>query len=288
MPTTDSELPWEQGSLLPDGLVQPLQWVHPDEPATKAARGAVKSAKRRGDVTQPFPVPGPSKQGDRMMVITQSCDLVKPPEQLPQIEVARIFATENVRTIVQAQDFGSARYFRLNDRAEPTAEVLDYGHRALLDKGFLDAVTPDNRVLDALTAEDRKRLARWLGQRYSRPAIPDADHREITGPIREAWKQLSQDEPATAKLYNSEYAEWRYRRESDGSLTIYILAVGDSPDQTVALELSDFLTQAVQPSYPGPVSVADRQAVIWHVHQGRRADDRTDQHGVGKPRRGRR
>jgi hypothetical protein len=106
------------------------------------------------------------------MVITQSCDIVKRPDELPQIEVARVFTTRNDRIIAEAQDFGSARYFRVNDPSEETGVILDYGWRGLLDKGFIHVLVPDNGVLDGLTAERRQTLARWLGQRYSRPAAP--------------------------------------------------------------------------------------------------------------------
>ena len=58
---TDDELPWEQGSLLPDGLgVLPLQWVHPAE---RVARGAATAAARRGDANELLRVAGPDKQG---------------------------------------------------------------------------------------------------------------------------------------------------------------------------------------------------------------------------------
>lgn len=255
--TTQSESVWEQGSFLPDDVgVLPLQWVHPAHPATKTARGAVTAASRRGEVTAPFPVPGPGKEGDRMVVITQSCDLIKPAAELPQVEVARVFTTQNVRTVAQAQDFGSARYFRLNAASDPVAEVLDYGHRALPDKGFLAAVRPDNRLFDQTTETQRKTLARWLGQRYSRPAVPDDDYAAITAPIRAAWKRLLDDDPETAQRFNAEYAEWRFRREADGSLTIFILSPKPQPDPMAGLEVTDFLTQALERMYPGAVRVA--------------------------------
>jgi hypothetical protein len=233
-----------------------LQWVHPDHPATKAARGAVTDARRRREVTKPFSVPTPGKQGDRLMVITQSCDLLKPPDELPQIEVARVFTTDKARIIATAQDFGSARLFRINDPAEQVAVVVDYGQRALLDKGFLAALKPDNGVLDALTEERRKTFARWLGQRYARPAVPDEDYPVITEPVREAWKRLLDEDPETAQRFNREYAEWRYRREADGGLTIYILSPADEPDDVTALEVVEFLTEALQGAYPGVVRVA--------------------------------
>jgi hypothetical protein len=252
----EPELPWEQGSFLPDDAgVLPLQWVHPDHPTSKAARGFVKNVRRREELADPVPVPVPAKAGDRLMVITQSCDIVKRPEDLPQIEVARVFTTNKERIIAEAQDFGSARYFRVNEPSEETAVILDYGWRGLLDKGFLDALVPDNGVLDALAPARRQTLARWLGQRYSRPAVPDEDYPLITGPVREAWKQLLDEEPGTAKRFNSEYAEWRYRREEEGSLTVYILSPREDPDETTALEVIDFLTEALA-GYPGKVTVA--------------------------------
>lgn len=255
--STESTSPWEQGSLLPESAtVPPLQWVHPDSPATKTAKGAVTNARRRAEVTEPLPVAGPGKQGDRMMVISQSCDIIKPAGELPQVEVARVFSTDKPRTIAQAQDFGSARYFRVNAPAESIAAILDYGQRALLDKGFLSAVEPDNTLLDAFTEEQRRTLAAWLGRRYSRPAVPNEDYPLITSPVREAWKQLVETDAETAQRFNREYAEWRYRREDDGSLTIYILALSDEPDAMTALEVSDFLTQTLGPVYPGPVNVA--------------------------------
>jgi hypothetical protein len=190
------------------------------------------------------------------MVITQSCDILKPPEQLGQIEVARVFTTTNATVIAEAQDFGSARFFRVNDPTEETAWVLDYGSRALLDKGVLAAFIADNSVLDALDEERRKTLARWLGQRYSRPAVPDEDYPVITEPVRDAWKQLLDEEPETAQRYSREYAEWRYRREEDGSLTIYILSPREQPDEVTALEVVSFLIEALASVYPGHVRVA--------------------------------
>src|SRR3954470_15174241 len=109
------ELPWEQGSLLPeDSGVTPLQWVHPDNPTSKAARGFIKQARRQGDeLPNPVAFPSPGREGERWMVITQSCDIIKPPDQLGQVEVARVFATTKPQVIAEAHDFGSARYFRV-------------------------------------------------------------------------------------------------------------------------------------------------------------------------------
>ena len=144
-----AEPDWEQGSLLPaDAGALPLQWVHPSNPELKAGKSAMKVADLGGQpLTTPFPVAVPAKQGDRMMVITQTCDIIKTPREMPQVEVARVRTTRNERMIAHAQDFGSARYFRINAFHEPEALILDYGHRALLDKGFVGAVAPDNALV---------------------------------------------------------------------------------------------------------------------------------------------
>lgn len=262
---------WQQGSLLPEGIaVGPSQWVHPDTDKTKTVRKDIRRANPALDGTElstPVVAAGHVKPGERLMVVTQTCDLTKPADQLPQLEVARVFRTANQRIVAQAQDFGSARYFRLNDAAEPEAVVLDYGQRALLEKGFVQVESPDNELVDAWEATRGKTLARWLAQRYGRPAIPDEDYDLITQPVRDAWQFLP-DEQADA--FNREYAEWRYRREDDGSLTLYILAVGPEPDELVALELIDFLTQAIGKVFPFPVRVAsDRRS----YHSFTKADE---------------
>lgn len=247
---------WEQGSLLPVGAgVLPLQWVHPDNPHLKAGQSAMKVAEREGaPLTKPFSVPVPAKEGDRMMVITQTCDIVK--AAMPQVEVARIFTTTNTKVIAQAQDFGSARYFRVNDGNAAEARVLDYGQRALLDKGFLGAVAPDNALLQSWAVEQRERLARWLARRYDRPAIPDLDYEQITRPVREAWERLVAEEAETAALYNQTFSEWRYRREEDRSLTLFVLSPQPEPDGVLALEVGDFLVEAIKTTFPGRIHVA--------------------------------
>lgn len=261
--TEAAEPDWEQGSLLPaDAGVLPLQWVHPANPQLKAGKSAMKVAERDGmPLTTPFTVKVPAKQGDRMMVITQTCDIVKSPGEMPQVEVGRVFTTTSETMIAHAQDFGSARYFRVNALDQPEALIFDYGHRALLDKGFLGAVKPDNALVDGWDVAQRERLARWLGQRYSRPAIADEDYEQITRPVRDAWKTLVETEPDTAADYNRTFSEWRYRREEDGSLTLYLLSPEPEPDAVLALEVGDFLADAIKTKFSGAVTVAtDRRS----------------------------
>jgi hypothetical protein len=191
-----------------------------------------------------------------MMVITQACDIIKPPTALPQVEIALVRPTTNAKMIAQAQSFGSARYFRVNSPDQGEALVLDYGQRALIDKGLLSTVSPDNTLVNGWTREQQQRLARWLGRRYDRPAIPDEDYEQITRPIRLAWSELLNDEPETAASYNRVYCEWRYRRETDGSLTVFVLSPDARPDETIALEIASFIVEAIQPCFSGRIDVA--------------------------------
>jgi hypothetical protein len=202
-----------------------------------------------------------------MMVITQTCDIVKAATELSQVEVARVFATAGEKVVAQVQTFGSARYFRVNQPNEPDALILDYGQRALLDKGFLGAVTPDNTLVQGRAVVQRELLARWLGRRYDRPAIPDIDYEQITRPVRQAWAMLVDQEPETAAAYSRAYSEWRYRREKDGSVTLYALSPEPEPDELLALEVGDFLIGRSHPSLVlgGPV-LAAALIDVAHAH----------------------
>lgn len=249
-----TETNWLQGSLLPADLaIQPLQWVHPDAPATKIARGAVRTAEQRarrdggdGVVSEMLLVPGGLKEGDRMMVLTQTCDLVKPPEELSQVEVGRVFTTRSDRTIAEANDFGSARYQRVSEPDADPVLVLDYGRRALLDKGVLQSVEPDNSVVADWSSERAQTVARWLGRRYSRPAIPDKDYDEITRPVRERWIVLVDEEPELAREISEEYPEMRFRRDGE-KIVIYVLSRNQHPSEELALELIGILSEALEP-----------------------------------------
>ena len=168
------------------------------------------------------------KQGDRMMVITQTCDIIKPPRELPQIEGSSVsYATANDRIdrckrriLVRPATSASTH------QAREEALILDYGQRALLDKGFLEAVGPTTHWSNSWTADERKTAARWLGQRYSRPAIPDKDYEQITGPVRSTRgrscsKRTRRQPPnTTATMANGATAA-----KTTSSLTLYLLSL---------------------------------------------------------------
>lgn len=133
----------------------------------------------------------------------------------------------------------------LNDRSIPRSRA-NIDHIAIAPAGvwvvdskrYKGKVAVSNPLLvGGWDVPQRERLARWLGQRYSRPAIPDEDYEQITSPVRDAWKKLVEDEPGIAAQYNRTFSEWRYRREEDGSLTLYVLSPEREPDAVLALEV---------------------------------------------------
>jgi hypothetical protein len=196
------------------------------------------------------------------MVITQGCDIVKAADVMPQVEIARVFESTNPAVIAESQHYGSAHFYRLDKGTGVPATILDYGRRAHLDKGFLEALEPDNSILASWSVETRKTFARWLGRRYSRPAVPDEHYETITAPVVAMWRRLAVDDPARAAAYSAEYPEFRYRLDGD-VLIVYVLSANAAPDETAWLELSGLIADALSP-YHGTVEISsDRRS--YHV-----------------------
>lgn len=266
---------WEQGSLVPldAPVVKALTWAHPRTQANSSIRRAVAHRQRQRPLEDPFPIPHDPKEKDRLMVITHTCDIVKSGDDFPQVEVARVFETTTPAIVTEAQNFGSARYFRLNPVAEECAVVLDFGWRGFVDKGFLLEYAPDNTFIQGWDDERRAIFAHWLGRRYSRPALSDDDVAAISDPIRHRWQRLVAEEPETARALSDEYAEFRYRRETNGRLTVYILSAAETPDALLGLELTGVLTEALE-RYRGEVNFpTDRRS----YHSFTMADQLTTQ-----------
>lgn len=239
---------WEQGSLVPAGTNTPaVLWAHPNTQGVKAAATHVKAARRRQEITTPQLATREFRKGERLVLISQTCDVIKTPDQLPQVEAALVISTAKQRIITDGLDFGSARYHVLARQDDGSALVLDYAWRTFLDKGFLVEAEPDNTVLEQWDDTRRKTFSRWLARRYGRPVLSDEDVAEISEPVRQRWKQLKSEEPLAAERYTAEFPEFRFRREDDGSLTLFILSVRPEPDEDFALEVAGLLTEVLEP-----------------------------------------
>ncbi|MGO9754635.1 MAG: hypothetical protein ACLP8S_00330 [Solirubrobacteraceae bacterium] len=246
---------WQQGSLLPTAVVTPpVFWAHPTTQGAKSARTEISVARRhREEVTVPRVATRQLRQDERLVVISQTCDILKAPEQLPLVETALAITTNSQRVITDALDLGSARFRLLRHEAGARALVLDYAWRVFLDKGFLLEHAPDNSAVGD-SEENRKTLARWLGRRYGRPVLSDVDVQQIADPVRERWTRLRQEEPDRARQYTQTFPEFRFRREPRGGLTLFILSTDEHPDQMLALEVAGLLAEALEPIH-GAVTV---------------------------------
>jgi hypothetical protein len=249
------ELAWEEGSLVPSDVPLPvLTWVHPDTQAVTFARKAVTARRREGrTIDQPVPVDRAIKQGDRLAVTTQTCDIIKGADLFPQVEVALVFETAKSQTIANAQNRGSARYFLLKEAGDSPALILDFGWRTHLDKGFLVEHAPDNSLIETWDPARRRDFARWLGRRYSRPVLSDEDDDQIARPVRERWGELVTEDPETAARYSAAYAEFRFRRSDAGRLEIFLLSPELEPDAEIAFEIAEMLAEVLEPIH-GEVS----------------------------------
>jgi hypothetical protein len=241
-------LAWEQGSLFPEGVTVPsLAWAHERTQAHGSARRAVANEARRGEVTSPLPFERSPKQGDRAIVTTQTCDIIKPAEVSPLVDVARVFATSKPQVIAEASNSGSATLYRLTPPGYTPALVVDFAWRALIDKGFLVEHAPDNSIIDGWSKSQRESFARWLGRRYSRPVLSDDDVETISDPLRERWKRFIEEEPELARRCTENYAEFRFRRDDDGTLRVLILSPLEEPDENLGLEIAGIVSEALGP-----------------------------------------
>jgi hypothetical protein len=248
-------LAWEQGSLFAEDVTLPaLAWAHETTQAHGVARRRVEDESRRGAVTAPVAFERSPKQGDRTIVITQTCDIIKSADDVPLVDVARVFSTANAQVIAEASNFGSARYYRLTPPEQSPALVLDFTWRALIDKGFLVEHDPDNSIIDGWTRPQRETFARWLGRRYSRPVLSETDVQTISNPLRDRWGTFVEEEPELARRCSENYAEFRFRRDDDGTLRVLILSPLNDPDESLGLEIAAIVREALEPHHPSVVA----------------------------------
>ncbi|HTV72112.1 MAG TPA: hypothetical protein VME66_00170 [Candidatus Acidoferrales bacterium] len=173
------EAGWVQGKLF-SPLAASVVFA-PGDPISKLARSA--AARAQADHTLLHPVThgvayGIPTSTERLVVVSQACDIAKPPSVEPNVLAMPVFKTENVRILGPAAR-NSSRYFLLD---AGRGYVVDAISIIVIEKPLLMTLTPE---VGAQTSDEQKRFARWLARRFNRPAIADDIVVAIVKPILE-------------------------------------------------------------------------------------------------------
>ena len=238
---------WQQGSLLPaDTCVSAVAWINDESQGHQKARKDAASRRRAGKLDGPYVYERATRPTDRMVLITQDCDIVKSPDEFPYVEFALVLETQKDGVVGEADTLTSARFFRMGDPGDgPPVRVLDVRFKAQADKGFLVTTPPDNTLLATMTERRRAALRIWLGRRLGREAVSDDDSRRIVEPVRSAWKQLCADSPERAQDWAAMTSELRFRH-ADGRLRLYAVThEGIDPANPDVLEMLSWIVEAI-------------------------------------------
>lgn len=188
---------WDQGSLLAADSARIARLIHHSErwPGADTGGGSrsVRSA-GKWDVSEQ-----PLEDAEYLVVVSQTCDVIKHPDREPDIQVARAFWTTDRARLHEAAK-NSSRYFLLRRRTRPdgTVEglVADACPLFPVEKGSLLDFTPQSPFEEADTKTPLK-LRRWLGARFSRQPLPNELVNAVQRPIVRALDKLN----ATSELH---------------------------------------------------------------------------------------
>ena len=240
---------WWQGSLLPDATLPGIgAWILPQQQDSNELKKEASKLSLAGS-TAPILVER-KLPSDRLMVITHTCDIRKKSPNFPVVYVARVFATTKSDMVARARFFGSARYFFLNPVAGSDASlILDFCWQIAVDKALLRMVASDNSLVNSWSDDQRRTLARWLGDRFSRPELSDEDTRQISDPVRGRLQQLMETEPERARRFSEAYPEIRFQRvttNTSDDLYLSLISSESQLDEVMGLEFGNLLCEALQ------------------------------------------
>lgn len=144
----------------------------------------------------------PVKPSERLVVITQDCDIVAPRYIEPCIE-ALVVQTERNENYLAKIDRNSARQFLVDPR-EHLVAVARY--RVQVAKELLATSRPEPWPGGS---ERFGRFVRWLARRYDRPALPDALVELLQRPVERALNRLDEQDPAAGRAFTAALSEIR-------------------------------------------------------------------------------
>ncbi|MEW6582325.1 MAG: hypothetical protein AB1416_06155 [Actinomycetota bacterium] len=157
-------------------------------------------------------------------VISQDCDLRRPPTIEPFVAIAPMSEVDDV-TYREASDGLSGRYFAFPDVTDSRGRRLVLDVRAVCSIEKTALLSPHvRRTPCPLTEPARTRLREWLGNRFGRRAFPDEIVRQVVEPVERAIKRTRQN---AAMLHTSGVVVYWGIRWMPGSPNCSLLALTD-------------------------------------------------------------
>jgi hypothetical protein len=131
-------------------------------------------------------------ENDFLILISQTCDIQKPPEKEPYVEAMRAYWTLE-RNIIHQAGKNSVRLFLIQRRTttegKEEALIADAADRIQIEKASLLMLTPQPGFKESDTITPR-RFRQWLARRYNRQALPDSIVNAVQKPIVKAIDKL--------------------------------------------------------------------------------------------------
>jgi len=155
-----------------------------------------------------------------VVVVSQDCDLVRPVEREPYIQIASLTEVEK-DLYDEVSRLGSSRLYAYPPVDGVATLVLDVRlvgtieKPALLSEGIARLGCP-------LTDPQRAMLRAWLGARFARVAFPDEIAELVVAPIQRASQKLAEDANFKRALGTVYFAGLRYT-EGIGNCSLLLL-----------------------------------------------------------------
>ena len=242
---------WEQGAVL-DFDYHTFAF-DPRNPAGRIAVGALnrwnqEATKRARSEGQGMEVPlglvadygtlrHPSDVRDRVIVVSQTCDILADADDEPWVEVLRLHRAKP--EFLELLSHGnSARVFCVDPDARL---VVQAPHRTRLDKGVLMARNAPVTILPHDESR-REQFRRWLGRRFTRPALPDDLDTGFRRVLEDRLRETDPDGIPYAAIYSA-CSEIRHRLV--GTAAPYrvdlLFITEEPPERELEARIDDFV-----------------------------------------------
>lgn len=262
---------WTQGSLV--RVKSPIErsWLTLKKPGTgqvdPATRGAAEPPAHSSGT---WALQREQLDGCEMLVvISQICDLLKPPEKEPAVDALATYWTSDKDRIKSART-NSPRYFVLQTRetsdGRQEALVADAAQRVTLEKASLAEVMPITAFTDQ-SLETVRRFQNWLADRFGRQPLPDDLVKAVQRPIVNAVRKLKETDERQRILDKIDFVLCRIV-DSGPPLQVEMLFVSreasDEPSFTFeeAAKIAAWFDEAVKANGKGALAHWERYTTL--------------------------